>query len=302
MENIIKQLKNGAKDTRLSYVEKAAIKSQLLHYVKNHPAGDTSHSYVRGTPSPFSIQNFRNKKTLTAFVIGGILMGSTVSLAAENTVPGDVLYPVKIHINEPVLGVIAVTPQAKADWNILRAERRLVEVEKLATVPSASPEIKASAKANFQADTNRVQARIADFEDTDDHEDAVRTAGRLTNMLRKHEKVLSESSLNKEASSKDGVAENSLMATTTTSTSSSFAPVRKKKDSPTEDVLDNVRDARGRAEKAQERLKNKYHIDDMEENEVRERGVLNVKNSNKNENREEIRNSVSGVRSKQIED
>src|SRR3989344_7737411 len=99
MDNIIKQLKKGAKHTRLSVDEKAVMKTALLRYVGAHPVNSGLSNRQR-IPSPFNINNFRNKKSLSFLVIGGLLMGGSMSFAAENTVPGDTLYSVKVHVNE----------------------------------------------------------------------------------------------------------------------------------------------------------------------------------------------------------
>lgn len=266
MEQIIKQLKNVAKDTRLSAVEKAAIKTQLLRYVQAHPVRAEAFS-SHFIPSPFNINNFRNKKTLSAFVIGGLLLGSTVSFAAENTVPGDVLYPVKIHINEQVLAVIAVTPQAKADWDVRKAERRLEEVEKLADEPTVTPEVKAAAEANFNASTNQVQEHIANFESDDDSEDAIATAEKFAEMLRKHEGNLDKRDMTRAASMirSTSTSEASYsQATTTKEEVSSVSSFVGEKEESFDKVLKSVRGARGNAEKKQKELEQKYHKEDVQ--------------------------------------
>lgn len=225
MDNFIKQLKDVASETRLSHVEKAAIKSQLLRYVKTHPV-NISNAASHAIPSPFSIRSFRNKKTLSAFVVGGILLGSSVSFAAENTLPGDLLYPVKINLNEKVRDALAITPQAKADWAVQKAERRLVEAEKLAVAPSVPTPIKISAEDNFKAATRDAQNAITTLDNNKDSKDAIAATAKLSEMLRNHE----DSSVNKE------------------------------KDPALAGVLENVHAAHGDAEKKQEELKLKYNL------------------------------------------
>lgn len=267
MEKIIKQLENVAKNTRLSTVEKSEIKSMLLQYVKSHPVNTVAFS-SRSVKSPFSINDFRNKKTLSAFVIGGLLLGSTVSFASESTVPGDVLYPVKIHINEPVLGAIAVTPQAKADWGVRKAERRLEEVEKLAEEPEVTPQVRELAEANFNVSTNQVQEHIANFENDDDSDDAIATAEKFAEMLRKHERKLGERDALRltaaiERASIVPVAVNAIKETSVNTVQPATSAVKEKKES-VGNVLKNVRGARGNAEKVQKELKQKYNREDIQ--------------------------------------
>ena len=253
--NIVKQLKSVAKDTRLSATEKAVIKSQLLHYVKTHPAGSVASSYVHVSPSPFSIQNFRNKKTLSAFVIGGLLLGSSVSFASENTIPGDMLYPVKIYVNESARTVLAVTPIAKAEWEVRLAERRLEEVEKLAMLPGVSEESIARAENNFNKHTERIQEHIVKFEKNNDSENAVATAGKLTDMLRKHESTLDKKNFPHSLDHQRPA----IISNTKYALESPVVEINISAESVLIDaVLDNVRDARGDAEKKQNELKEKY--------------------------------------------
>jgi len=65
--------------------------------------------------------------------------GGGVSYAAEGAVPGDALYPIKVGINEEVRDIVALTPEAKADWESRLVERRLEEAEKLAEATGAIP-------------------------------------------------------------------------------------------------------------------------------------------------------------------
>jgi Domain of unknown function (DUF5667) len=60
-----------------------------------------------------------------------MLASSSISYAAEGTLPGDILYPVKIHINENIYNVMAFSHEAQASWHTERAERRFEEIEQL---------------------------------------------------------------------------------------------------------------------------------------------------------------------------
>lgn len=188
MEHIIKQLKRGAKNTRLSATEKADIKSAVFSYVNKHPVNNEL--FTRPIRSPFQIQNFRNKKSVSVLVIAGLLMGGSVSFAAENTVPGDALFPVKVYVNENVRSVIAVTPKAKAEWDVRLVERRLEEVEKLAVAKDVKPEEQNIAQSNLERYSERMVRSIAKLDDGEDSEDAIVVAGNLAGMLREHEEIL----------------------------------------------------------------------------------------------------------------
>lgn len=305
MEHIIKQLKKGAKHTRLSSAEKAEMRSMLLRHVKTNPvrvegtlrALATSNGagpvrtemferqqFVKGNRSilsPFQINNLRNnfgraskdiarhdfaKSTMPILVILGLLMGGSASFAAENTVPGEVLYPVKVHVNETVRGTFAVTPKAKAEWEVRLVERRLEEVEELATDTDVSEEVRQIASANLGVYTERVHGRIAKFEEDEDSDDAILTAGELADLFRAHEEVLV--GLNTQVAGAVATSTGAVMATTTaaTATSTALAETSLVAGSQSlESFIAQLRKGRGHAEEKHKELKRKYHRDDDDE-------------------------------------
>lgn len=256
MEHIIRQIKNGAKHARLSSAEKADIKSALFHHVNANPV-----NIQRAIPSPFNIYNFRNKKSISALVLGGLLMGSSVSFAAENTVPGDVLFPVKIHVNEAVRGAAAVTQKAKAEWEIRLVERRLEEVEKLAVVNNVPVEILQIAEQNLEKYAERVKNRIAKFENDKDDEDALGTASLFSEVLNAHERTISEF--------EDKDNDSDLAVLTSTSTyriTTSVDGMSRADDKSIKDAIKKIREVRGDAERKHKDLEKKYHREDVNEN------------------------------------
>lgn len=87
-----------------------------------------------------------------------LLLAGSGSIAAENAVPGDFLYPVKVTVNEEVRGALSVSSEAKAAWNTQLALRRLEEAEKLA----AEARLGAEAQADIES---RLAAHFAAFEE-----------------------------------------------------------------------------------------------------------------------------------------
>ncbi|MFA5997517.1 MAG: hypothetical protein WC791_03455 [Candidatus Paceibacterota bacterium] len=191
MNNIIKQLKRGAKNTRLSSAEKGDMRSVLLQYVKSHPVDQTVFA-SRAIPSPYIFSKFRNKKTISAFVIGSLLVGSSVSFAAEGSVPGDILYPVKVGVNENVRRVVAVTPEAKAALDVALVERRLVEIEKLAALPDTPAELHELAAVNLGKYMHAAEERFETVENDNDGDEDTHIVTNLSAVLSVHEQILSD--------------------------------------------------------------------------------------------------------------
>lgn len=263
MENIIKKIKKVAKHTRLSVAEKAEMRSVLVRHAKTHPVSNEV-LVARGLPSTFfNINNFRNKKGISILVIGGLLMSGSVSLAAENTVPGDVLFPVKVRVNENVRGAVAITSKAKAEWEVRLVERRLEEVEKLAMTPGVLPEAQQVAEKNLERYSERVKNRISKFEEDEDEEDAIETALSLSDVYSIHEQVL--------------VSMNVPSVATTTVTIATTTQVITVPSARTESIkytLKKVQGARGDAEKKHKDLKEKYKKEKVEEVEIGEQENL----------------------------
>ena len=125
MQTTLKQLKKIAREVRLSAEEKTLIREEVFQHMKANPVRNPinpRHPLMKRydrIPSPFSlISKFRVKSTMPILIILGLLTGGSVSFAAENTIPGDALFPVKVYINESVRGAVAVSSQAKAEWEL----------------------------------------------------------------------------------------------------------------------------------------------------------------------------------------
>lgn len=274
MKHTLKQLKKAAREVRLSAEEKSLMREALVRHMEFRPVRNIDSSrlqLVKGfglIPSPFSISHLRNKKFMPILAILGLLMSGSVSFAAENTVPGDVLYPVKVHVNETVRGAVAVTPQAKAQWDVRLVERRLEEVEKLAATPDALPEVKEAAQVNLEQYTDRVGERIAKFEEDEDGEDALKTAGLLAEVLSAHEVSLANlAKAGGSGATTLGVdptaSTTTLVAATSTTTMSATTPTDV---ASLLEVLSKLREVRGHAEEKHHELKKKYHEEDTEDN------------------------------------
>lgn len=89
------------------------------------------------------------------FVVGS----GALAAAAEGALPGDPLYAVKISFTEPILGAFRKTStKDSAEWNMLLLERRLDEVEAIATTPEARKRVDPAAKALREQTSEFLQA------------------------------------------------------------------------------------------------------------------------------------------------
>jgi Domain of unknown function (DUF5667) len=134
-ENFIKNLRHVA----LTSTEAQSMRERLVAYSDLHAISESAETVsTRAVRSTFSISSF---SFLYAYprVIGAaalvfvlLISGTGVSYAAENTLPGQILYPVKVSIVEPIQGALITNVAQQAEWQDQLADRRLTEASTLA--------------------------------------------------------------------------------------------------------------------------------------------------------------------------
>lgn len=134
MEQKFNEIIKKAKTIRMKPEEKSDIRTRL--YVL---AGGGMPVVKTGN---FGWRIFRPVPMFASLMIA-LLVGGSVSFASEGSLPGDILYPIKIAFNEEVRATVALSSEAKADWEVRRAERRLEEAEKLSEKGELDEEKKA---------------------------------------------------------------------------------------------------------------------------------------------------------------
>lgn len=94
----------------------------------------------KSIPSPYTrhifISIFSKKPliySLSAFCLVVILSGGT-AFASKGSLPGHLLYPLKVNVVEPAQGALIFSPLAKVEYESSLAERRLTEAETLASM------------------------------------------------------------------------------------------------------------------------------------------------------------------------
>jgi len=165
----------AAKLITLDAEDRASIKSALLLHIKAHPITPnhamhasqgsplTSPVARDGSPNPyngaghggthaqtsaFSVFFNFNSKHFTLAAVGLLFVTGTVTaFAAQRALPGDLLYPIKIHIVENANAIAMLTPETSAAWSIDRLEHRIQEARDISSDSSLSQGDKQSRKA-----------------------------------------------------------------------------------------------------------------------------------------------------------
>jgi hypothetical protein len=131
MEHELKKLSSILKEINLTQDERARLRARMATFVMEHPSREHLPVYQQLIEHGIRI-------VLSAFLFA-IFVGGSVSVIADNALPGDPLYSFKVHVNEEVKGAFLTTPAKKAAYQTSRIEERLSEVQTLAESKTLTP-------------------------------------------------------------------------------------------------------------------------------------------------------------------
>lgn len=165
----------------------------LLAYLKEKIDADVRidsvnrHIVQRVSPLPL----FFNHKRMFANVMLSILLAATggASVAAESSLPGDLLYPVKLQLNERVRGAVTMGDKHNADWETRRVERRVEEIISLSGKTDA--EVQEKITLRLEQQIGRAEDHVEKLKAEGNLEAAAAVEARLQGMLDAHEQLLS---------------------------------------------------------------------------------------------------------------
>lgn len=172
-------------DLRISISE--FVKSKLVREVRAAEVG--SHIRQRSWFSPlFTFQPMPIALVIILFVT----VGGGVSVAAENALPGDALYPVKVSVNEEVRVLLAVSAESRTEWEIKRLDRRLTEAAKVEAKGEVKEEVRTQIEENFERQADKVEAHIAELEARGNVVAAAQLSSNSEAVLNVHERILAK--------------------------------------------------------------------------------------------------------------
>jgi len=200
MDKEFEQFLKGIKDIKLSQKEKELSRTRVVDFMKQHPIKTIA------TRKQNRARFFETERTLFVSIgkkhilmpltlIIAILLGGSVSYAAEGAFPGDTLYPIKITVNEGVQNLLAVSAESKAKLQVELANERLKEAEVLVINNRLNAQTQAKVEAQFQSHAEKVQKLVEKIEKEEkgDHRGARVAAevhANLESVLNAHEDVL----------------------------------------------------------------------------------------------------------------
>ncbi len=187
MNDSFEILKQKSAHVGLHPEERQSLKNFLSDYIDTHPLQESESKSV--SVSPFS-KLFSKLKHIGAFAVVVGLFLSSVAYAAEGSLPGDMLYPVKVGFNEKIQGMFAFTAKSKAVHEIKLVDRRLAEAESLQSELRLSADMKAAVLDGFSKHMRAVGMHVETMSKKEAHADVQEATQSLEASLESHARIL----------------------------------------------------------------------------------------------------------------
>ena len=192
LNNFIK----GTKQVVLGPQEREDIKHILAaHMEQTVREGQGIRLYNQRSPKITLIKAMPILLALALTFTGG------TALAANGSLPGDLLYPVKVNFNEKVRGALAFSGEAEATFQSEMAARRLEELQRLAasTDEEFEAELRESVAARFEAHSQKALDQIEHLKAAGNLEAAANASSHLEASLEAHEELIARLSEDSDA-------------------------------------------------------------------------------------------------------
>lgn len=199
-EEIMKTLKQVS----LRDDEKNALRENLISFMKAETVRNPGEERPSFRSQLLTLISFRNMGIALSIML---LLGGGVTFAAENSLPGELFYPIK-GFNEQARVAFALSEETKAEFESKFASRRLEEAEELLAKGELSAEEKADLEARFDAHAERVNKHIAKLREKKNFEVAAEISSELESSLMAHSRVLSRLAERGDASGSDLISAN----------------------------------------------------------------------------------------------
>lgn len=171
MKRFSEQLKKKSETIRLRTSEKTELQSRIVAFMEYHPLPAS----VKAVPVPKSKiapEPYRMiaipRAYLRSFVgVTALLFIVVIPAMAENAIPGDILYPVKVNFTEEIRSTLSTNSYEKVVWETTRLERRISEARLLAQAGKLTGDAEAEVLAAVQVHSQKAQEQIETLRTTD---------------------------------------------------------------------------------------------------------------------------------------
>jgi len=161
MKRFSEQFYTKATSVKLQAAERRELRERVVSYMEYHPLPATQ----KRMSKVFLTDTYRTVRIPFALLLKwsaatAALVLVMVPFLAEQTVPGDNLYAVKVRFNEEVRGTLTFNPYQKVEWETERLNRRIAEARLLASEGRMTDEVEAEMAQAVREHTANVQREI----------------------------------------------------------------------------------------------------------------------------------------------
>ncbi len=189
MKKLLNKIGNQVKLTR---DERGLMRSELEAYIGQYSM--PTNTEVK-TPSSYWLGDLlahSARRLVPIALVFIFFVGTGVSFAAEGALPGDILYPIKISVNEGLRRRLATTPSAKANLETELAARRLGEAELLSAQGRLASSTEATLALEFTARTLAARVQVDEMKQSGDTANATIVSTHLETTIAAHRAVIAE--------------------------------------------------------------------------------------------------------------
>jgi len=179
MKRFSQQFRKQSESIRMRTAERDQLRERILSYMEYHPLRsevvDPSLSSNQEVilSEPFRVFTFNATYVRSLLGVFGVFLLVSIPVFAENTVPGDMLYPVKVQFNEEVRSTLAFSPYQKVAWETERMERRIAEARLLANAGKLTEEAQNKVALAVKEHSDAAQRGIEELRKDDSDEAAI---------------------------------------------------------------------------------------------------------------------------------
>jgi hypothetical protein len=177
MKRFSEQFHTKSKSVSMTQAEKQELRERLVSYMEYHPLPAELKTVKKSTAAKTPVLNEAFKTVSLPFTlifkssaVAAALVMVVVPFMAEQSVPGDTLYAVKVQFNEEVRGTLTFDSYEKVEWETQRVNRRIAEARLLESEGRLTDEVEAEVAQAVRTHTQNAQREIENLREFDAEE------------------------------------------------------------------------------------------------------------------------------------
>lgn len=193
MKNQFKKFSDKYANFALGGADKKRIRDNVVAFMKDNPVKSGNHRGPLGVLFGAGyISKYGNFKMVAVSLASFLIFVGGFAYAADVSLPGQALYVVKTGVNEKVLGLFAVSNNAKARLEVKLAEERLVEAEKLSVDNRLDTQLALEISNRFRKHADKANTILATIESKKESNDIYDVSIKYESSLVVHSEILTK--------------------------------------------------------------------------------------------------------------